>query len=140
MTTEVSEGSLAAARAHAGGKQTKLQSDERIESFTTYTQIARPFAQVNYGDADLAPITRRDIEPIQDYSERAKLIQAVGAALQAMHQGGVEFEDEQELQRFIAQCFGMPRFPKIRFAIPTTATVTTAKEDTDEGSPNSRKR
>jgi hypothetical protein len=128
LTTEVSTGSLAAARVHEGGKQSKIQSDERAEALATYQQIARPFAQVNYGDADLAPITRRDIEPIEDYASRAVLMQAIGAALQSMRAGGVEFTDEEEVRRFIKRTFGLHRFPKLKFSIPTTATVTTSKE------------
>lgn len=128
LTTEVDEGSLAAARVHAAVKQTKLQSDERSEALTTYCQVARPFAEVNYGDADLAPMTRRDIEPVEDYKDRAALLQNIGAAMQALRNGGIEFEDAEELRRFLMRTFGMPRMPRLKFSIPTTATVTTSKE------------
>lgn len=126
LTTEVDEGSLAAARVHAAVKQTKLQSDERSEALTTYTQVARPFAEVNYGDADLAPMTRRDIEPVEDYRERATLLQSVGTAMQALRNGGIEFVDEEEVRKFIVRTFGLPRFPKMKFSIPTTATMTSS--------------
>jgi phage gp29-like protein len=128
LTTEVDEGSLAAARVHAAVKQTKLQSDERSEALTLYTQVARPFAEVNYGDADLAPMTRRDIEPVEDYRDRAGLLQSIGTAMQALRNGGIEFEDENEVRRFIIRTFGLPRFPKMKFSIPTTSTISETKE------------
>lgn len=135
LTTEVDEGSLAAARVHAAVKQTKLQSDERSEALTLYTQVARPFAEVNYGDADLAPMTRRDIEPVEDYKDRAALLQSVGTALQGLRQGGIQFKDADEVRRFLVRTFGLPRFPAFTFSIPTTATVTTSKDEKSDEKP-----
>lgn len=132
LTTEVDEGSLAAARVHAAVKQTRLQSDERSEALTLYTQVARPFAEVNYGDADLAPMTRRDIEPVEDYLDRATLLQNVGNAMKSLRDGGIEFEDAEELRRFLIRTFGMPRFPRMKFSVPTKATVTTSKDEKND--------
>jgi hypothetical protein len=121
LTTEVDEGSLAAARVHAGVKQSKLKSDERIEALTTYQQIARPFALVNYGDPDIAPVTRRDITPVEDYDSNAKLFQAIGTAIDQMAKGGIRFDDPRDLIRFIRESFGLHSFPSFTIGDPVSS-------------------
>jgi hypothetical protein len=56
LTSEVKEGSLAAARVHADVRQAILEADARALARTLYVQVARPFAALNFGDAKYAPL------------------------------------------------------------------------------------
>lgn len=66
LTTEVKEGSLAAARVHADVKQQIIAADARALASTIYTQLARPFALFNFGDAKYAPVIEWDTTPPDD--------------------------------------------------------------------------
>ena len=59
LTTEIKEGSFAAARMHGDVRQAAIEFDNLGESRWIYGQVARPFAFVNYGDPELAPWTSR---------------------------------------------------------------------------------
>ena len=99
LTTEVKEGSLAAARVHGDVRQNALESDERSLSRTIYLQLARPFAAVNFGDPDLASMTRWDITPVEDYVAKSNSLLKFAQALNEMRQAGVRIKDVAELGR-----------------------------------------
>jgi phage gp29-like protein len=90
LTTEIKEGSFAAARVHADVRQSFLQSDARALSHTIYTQIARPFAAINFGDPNLAPSTDWDLIPTEDRELSAKVLLEFAQAVFELRRGGKE--------------------------------------------------
>lgn len=121
LTTEVDEGSLAAARVHAAVKQAALQADNRALALTIYQQIARPFAMLNFGDPDLAPWTQWDTTPPEDYEANADRFSKVGTALEMMARGGIKFTDPQQLREFVRKAFGLPNMPDFVIGDPPSS-------------------
>lgn len=97
LTTEVKEGSFAAARMHGDVRQAVIEFDNRWLSEAIYSQIARPFALFNFGDAELAPYTTRDIEPYEDYATQAATFSSFANALLALRNAGVELDEPSAL-------------------------------------------
>lgn len=103
LTTEVKEGSFAAARVHADVRQAILESDARSLERTIYTQIARPFAALNFGDPSLAPITTWDVAPYEDNKVAADTLVSFATAVASLKTAGVEIK---QLVAF-ARTFGL---------------------------------
>ncbi len=99
LTTEVTEGSFAAARIHGGVKQAAVEFDERSLARTIYQQIARIFAAINFGDADLAPFTHWQVTPYEDNSQAAKTLLDFTSALKTMREAGYKVKDPAALAR-----------------------------------------
>jgi len=89
LTTEVSEGSMAAARQHGGTEQVTLEFDNATFSKDFYEQVARPFAMFNFGDPDKAPYSSWDVSPIEDRAAEAQSILNASTALAALKTAGV---------------------------------------------------
>ena len=81
LTTEVKEGSEAAARVHGDVKQTAVCLDDRSWSNDVNDQIARPFALWNFGDARKAPKTRRDVEVLEDQGAKLTALDTFARAV-----------------------------------------------------------
>lgn len=58
--------SYAAARVHAGVLQGLLEADARGLGHTTYRCLSRPFAAINFGNADIACYPAWDVTPFED--------------------------------------------------------------------------
>jgi phage gp29-like protein len=99
LTTEVKEGSFAAARVHADVRQAILESDARSLEHTIYTQIARPFAAINFGNPSLAPRTRWQVSPVEDKVACSQVISALGDAVSKFRTGGVSITNLEEIAR-----------------------------------------
>jgi phage gp29-like protein len=93
LTTQVKEGSFAAARVHADVRQAILEADARALSRTIYAQILRPFAALNYGDADLAPMVVWDVAPPEDQKTNALTALAVAETLNFLRVAGYKVTD-----------------------------------------------
>jgi phage gp29-like protein len=89
LTTEVKEGSLAAARVHGDVKQTAIELDDRAWTNDVYHQIARPFAAFNFGDAARAPRTCRDVSPLEDRLAKTQALESFSRALATLVTSGV---------------------------------------------------
>lgn len=89
LTTEVAEGSFAAARQHGGTEQVTLEFDDATFSQDFYEQVGRPFAAFNYGDPDMAPFSSWDVEPIEDRAAEAKATLDASTALTQLKANGV---------------------------------------------------
>jgi hypothetical protein len=89
LTTEVSEGSFAAARQHGGTEQVTLEFDNETWSQDFYDQVARPFAWFNFGDPEKAVHSSYDVSPIEDRAAEAKSILDASTALVALKSAGV---------------------------------------------------
>lgn len=118
LTTEVDSGSFAATKAHMDIRQNGIQSDATAWQHTIYHQAARPFAQLNFGDADLAPRTEWDVTPREYLETNAKQFQAFGTALEVMARGGLKFKDSEEVRRFAASKFGLDNLPDFDIGDP----------------------
>lgn len=111
LTTEVKGGSYGATTAHMDIRESGLQADNAAWKYTLYNQVARVFAYLNFGDADLAPWTDWDVEPRGNYETNAKQFQQFGIAIDQMARGGVRFRDVEELRKFAADRFGLNGLP-----------------------------
>ena len=103
LTTEIKEGSMAAARVHADVRQTLLEADARALAQTIYLQIARPFAAMNFGDADLAPRVVWNVKPYEDDLTAVQTFFQFAQSIKALREAGFELEDAQRL----AATFGL---------------------------------
>jgi phage gp29-like protein len=99
LTSQVKEGSLAAARVHADVRQAILEADARALARTLYVQVARPFAALNYGDPDLAPRIVWDVSPPEDQKTNAQTAQSLGMALNFMRLAGIRVKDPVRMAR-----------------------------------------
>jgi len=117
LTTEVKEGSFAAARVHGDVRQGVLEADNKSLSAAIYHQLARPFAEINFGDAGLAPYTEWNIQPVEDYHTSADLFQKFGTAIEVLRRGGVQFESDDAVRDFARKNFGLD-LPDIKFVDP----------------------
>ena len=93
LTTQVKEGSFAAARVHADVLQKILEADARALGRTIYTQILRPFAALNFGDADLAPLVVWNVSPPEDQKTNALTAMAVAQTLNYLRIAGYRVKD-----------------------------------------------
>jgi phage gp29-like protein len=121
LTTEVKGGSFAATDSHMDIRQSGLQGDDAAWQSTIYNQIARPFAWLNFGDADLAPRTWRDVEPRDDLKGNAAQFQAFGTAIETLSRGGVQFKDPAAVRAFAAKKFGLDDMPEFEIKPPAPA-------------------
>lgn len=97
LTSEVKEGSLAAAREHGDVKQTLLQSKARGFCRTLHTQLARPYAALNYGRPEIAPRPVWDIKPIDDKKTLALALTNIAQALNYLRIAGKQVKDVRAL-------------------------------------------
>ncbi len=100
LTTEVSEGSFAAARQHGNTEQVTLAFDDSTFAYDLYQQVARPFAKFNFGDARKAPYSSWDVTPIEDYVSTSRVLQAFAQAVFEMRQAGIQVNVGKLAARF----------------------------------------
>jgi hypothetical protein len=103
LTSEIKEGSMAAARVHANVLQTWLAADARALAQTLYRDVLRPFAALNFGDAELAPVPTWDVSPPEDMETKARTLKAMGEGVNQLRLGGVRIKN---LRKFAAK-FGL---------------------------------
>jgi len=89
LTTEVAEGSFAAARQHGNTEQVTLEFDNSTFSYDLYSQVSRAFARFNFGDQNKACFSSWDITPTEDRAVEAKTMLDASAALTALKGAGV---------------------------------------------------
>jgi phage gp29-like protein len=99
LTTQVKEGSFAAARVHADVRQALLEADARALSKTLYTQVARPFAALNFGDANLAPEITWDVRPPEDLKTKAETFESVCVAMSQLRMAGLKLVNPERFAR-----------------------------------------
>ena len=99
LTTEVKEGSYAAARVHGDVRQTLLEADARALAKTLREQVGRPFAAVNFGNPDIAPIIEWDLEPAEDKKELASCMQSFAIAVVDLRKAGFQINNLEDLAR-----------------------------------------
>lgn len=91
LTTEVGDqGAYAAARQHGHTDQVVLGFDEASLALDMHQQASRPFAMYNYGDPELAPWSRWDITPPEDYKANGDAWKSFTTGIRDMSQGGYQ--------------------------------------------------
>lgn len=115
LTSQVKEGSLAAARVHADVRQAILEADARALAKTLYVQVLRPFAAINFGNPDLAPRPEWDVRADEDLEVKGKTFQAFAAAINQLRQAGFALEKpERFARRFGLQGLRLTEVPPIQ--------------------------
>jgi hypothetical protein len=128
LTTEVSGGSFAAAKVHEVKERGGTKFDSKTWKITDYTQIARPFAYLNFGDANLAPWTWQDVIGQQDFDDRSKRLYSFGQGVEVLRRGGIEFKDAKSLRDWADEHFGLEGMPDFTITEPVKATPEKAAE------------
>lgn len=118
LTTQVDGGSYGAARVHMDVKSQGDDLDNQRIKSVVYRDLARPFAYLNYGDANLAPMTWFDVTPREAYESNAKQLVQFGTAVEVLRRGGVEFKDPAEVRRWAAERFGLTGLPDFKITAP----------------------
>jgi hypothetical protein len=118
LTTQVEGGSYGAAKAQMDVRSEGSQLDNTSWKRTIYTQIARAFAYLNFGDANLAPWTWWDVKGRGEYADNARQFQAVGTGFETLTRGGVKFRDPDKVRRWISETFGLSNFPEFEIVTP----------------------
>lgn len=88
LTTEVQQGSRAAAQVHDSVRKDFQQADARTLGRCLQDQVLRPYAQYNVGDEDLAPFPAWQTDPPEDVAQRATALKDVGSFLTSAKQAG----------------------------------------------------
>lgn len=92
LTTEIKEGSEAAARVHADVKQTAIEFDDRTLSEAVGTQVARVFVEWNFGACRPVPVTRHDTSVTEDHEAAAKVLENLSRSVAALTSAGVQVD------------------------------------------------
>jgi len=106
LTTEVSGGSFAAAKVHGQVRQDYLEADERGLVSGFRRQVLRAWAAFNYGDPDLAPVLRFDVEPPDDGKLKADTLLSLSTALLNLNTVAPEVD-----RRALLEQYGLPLEP-----------------------------
>lgn len=134
LTTEVTGGSFAATSAHMDIRQNGLQADDAAWAHTIYEQIARPFAYLNFDNADLAPTTHWDVAPRADIEGNAKQFASFSQAVAALRTAGLEFKSADDVRAFAEAQFGLRGLPDFSFKDPVSpVSVGSPKKDEGDG-------
>lgn len=121
LTTQVEGGSYGAAKVQMDVRSQGSQLDNDGWKRLLYNQVARPFAYLNFGDANLAPWSWWDVKGQNEYADNARQFQAVSTGMQALTQSGVKFRDPDAVRRWVDETFGLAGFPEFDFAKATVA-------------------
>lgn len=137
LTTEITAGgSYAAAHEHGKGEVSQVKSDNVVARKMLRRDFQRPFAQFNFGDPDLAPITEWDVAdpPREDYSGNADTFAKVGQAVQALIASGISFNDPEAVGGWVARRFGLRGIPSMTLGKSPAAVTAEASKSTSEAS------
>ena len=113
LTSEVKEGSFAAARVHADVRQAILEADARALAQTVYRQMARPFAAVNFGDPDLAPRTEWDVAPYEDEATQSQTFVGFSNAVYSLRRAGYKVKNLEALARDFGLRLGLAEIKEV---------------------------
>lgn len=117
LTTQVEGGSYGAARAQMDVRSDGAQLDKQSWKKTIYSDIARPFAYLNFGDANLAPWTWHDVVGRDEYATRSKVLYTFGQGIEVLRRAGIEVQDPEELRAWAGEQYGIS-LPKIKIVDP----------------------
>ena len=117
LTTEVKGGAFAATESHMDIREGALVFDAATWSHTM-RQAARPFALLNYGDANLAPRTAWNVPRLSERAAAVAAFAQFGNAISVLGQGGVQFKNSNAVRKFAAKRFGLRGLPAFEISAP----------------------
>ena len=120
LDTSVEGGSAWGAKSKMDVRSEGAQLDNQSWKRTIYTQVARPFAYLNFGDANLAPWTWWDVVGRDEYEKNAKQFTEFGKAIQGLRTGGIKFKDAEQVRQFAAERLGLAGLPDFDIVDPTS--------------------
>jgi phage gp29-like protein len=92
LTTEVKEGSFAAASIHSKVELQRIKADAQTASTTIHDQTLAWWAEFNFGDPELAPWPVWPTDPPDDNAKTVKVWVDFGAALQSFQTAGLRVD------------------------------------------------
>jgi phage gp29-like protein len=107
LTTEVKEGSMAAARVHGDVMQVILESLARALARCIHRDLARPFALFNYGDPALAPIIEWDVSPPEDKLAMSAVAKNFAEMLFLLRRAGYQINNPKAVARSFGVRIGL---------------------------------
>jgi hypothetical protein len=132
--------SYAAARVHAGVLQGLMEADARALELTLYQQLARPFAAINFGNPNLAPMVKWDVTPYEDALTRAKTFATVAQGLNLMLQAGLKPKKARRLfEGFMIDTGDLEAVEPLQAATPSARANADAETEREEGGDEERK-
>lgn len=120
LTTQVTEGSQAAATVHGDVRNDVVIDDSTAWLETLHRDLAVPFATLNWGRPDLAPRTYLDASDKEDQARRAQSLANLGSAFNLLKLGNVQFLDPEEVRQWAQDQFGVS-LPRFEFKPPAEA-------------------
>jgi len=124
--------SYAAARVHAGVLQGLLEADARALAFTIYRQLARPFAMMNFGNADLAPVVTWDVTPFEDAKTKAESFAAMANGFNVLRTAGFKLSS-RDVRRLLRSTIPGFDIGKIESVEPLAIQQAKAKPEATSG-------
>lgn len=121
LTTEVQGGAYNAVTGHMDVRQGGTEFDNRAWMFSVYLYLARPFAWLNFGDADLAPWSSFNITPQEVYDARSKRLGGFATSVSTLANAGVKFKDAKRLRRYAARQLDIRGLPAFEIGDPPKA-------------------
>ena len=118
LETQVDGGSAWGAKSKMDVRSEGAQLDNQSWKRTIYTDIARPFAYLNFGDADLAPTTWFDVTGRDEYKDNAQQFVQAMTGLEVGRRGGIQFKDPAQVRRFFTERFGLAGLPDFDIVEP----------------------
>lgn len=100
LTTEVSEGSFAAAQVHNAVRHDLIAADAENLATTLRAQVVEWWAEFNFGDRRLTPWPRWDTQPPSDLSQAAQTLRQVVDMIQVARQAGLPVDVGALAERF----------------------------------------
>jgi hypothetical protein len=140
LSTEVKGGSFAATSAHMDVLQFGIEMANSGWRSTIHSQIYRPFAFFNFGDAELAGYTDWNVSRQDDYDKKAARFYSAGQSIQILRQGGIAFKkgEETKLRRWVSDQFDIKLPDTIEIGEPDAGTKAgDAQEAKQPGGPTS---
>lgn len=121
LETEVSSGGAWGAKSKMDIRSEGAQLDNQTWMRTIYRDLARPFAYLNFDDANLAPWTWYDVVGRDEYSKNADQWTKFGTGIEVMRRGGIKFKDPEEVRRFAAERMGLAGMPDFDIVDPVSS-------------------
>jgi len=140
LSTEVKGGSFAATSAHMDVLQFGIEMANSGWRSTIHSQIYRPFAFFNFGDAELAGYTDWNVSRQDDYDKKAARFYSFGQSIQILRQGGIAFKqgEEDKLRGWVEQQFDIKLPDVVEITEPDAGTTgADAQEAKQAGGPTS---
>ena len=98
LTTEVKGGAYAAAQVHENIRASVLRSDAQNLGLCLQSQLLRPWARVNYGDEELAPLPTWATDPPEDKASLGTAMKNIGDGLTALRNAGAKPDTDEILE------------------------------------------